>query len=160
MTDYSIWWWKLPTIACARPRFVADSGTRTLIFQLNVTANDVDTNSISLGCVNSLAIRDFDFATDQILDLAGNPASNAIPAMNTSRIRVDTTGPVVAGYSSFAMKGQQISVKLIFEGAVNLTGKPTVPVTVGDVDTELRYVGESGSSMLRFATTKPQSAEF
>ena len=55
-------------------------------------------------------IGDFDFTrpivTPQVLDLAGNAASNVIPPVNTSRIRVDATGPVVTGYSAFATKGR------------------------------------------------------
>ena len=56
-------------------RYVSGSGTRSLTFRMDVTANDVDTDGISLGRVNSSAVRDFDFSKNQILDLAGNPAN-------------------------------------------------------------------------------------
>jgi hypothetical protein len=70
-------------------QYVSGSGTRSLTFRMNVKANDVDTDGISLGRVNSAAVRDFDFAANQIQDRAGNPASDVIPAVNTRRIRVD-----------------------------------------------------------------------
>ena len=73
-------------------QYVSGSGSRSLTFRMTVTANDVDSDGISLGRVNSAAVRDFDFAANHILDRAGNPASNAIPAVNTSRIRVDAPG--------------------------------------------------------------------
>jgi hypothetical protein len=66
-------------------QYVSGSGTRSLTFRMNVTANDVDTDGISLGRVNDSAVRDFDFAANQIQDRSGNTASDAIPAVNTSR---------------------------------------------------------------------------
>ena len=72
--------------------YVSGSGTKSLTFRMTVKANDVDTDGISVGRVNSAAIRDFDFnktnAAPSILDRAGNPASNVIPPLDTSRIRV------------------------------------------------------------------------
>ena len=67
-------------------QYVSGSGTPSLTFRMAVRANDVDADGISLGRVNTSAVRDFDFAENQILDRAGNPASNVIPAVNTSRI--------------------------------------------------------------------------
>ena len=137
-------------------RYVSGSGTRSLTFRMDVTANDVDTDGISLGRVNSSAVRDFDFSKNQILDLAGNPANKAIPFINTSRIRVDGTGPVVSGYSSFATKDQKATLQVNFDGPVFVTGKPTVPVTIEGVDRELVYAGGSGTSKLTFAATMPR----
>jgi hypothetical protein len=91
-------------------RYVSGSGTRSLTFRMTVAANDVDTDGISLGRVNSAAVRDFDFAANQILDRAGNPASDVIPTVNSSRIRVDATGPVVTSSGDFSTKGQQVSL--------------------------------------------------
>ena len=137
-------------------RYVSGSGTRSLTFRMDVTANDVDTDGISLGRVNSSAVRDFDFSKNQILDLAGNPANKAIPFINTSRIRVDGTGPVVSGYSNFATKDQKATLQVNFDGPVFVTGKPTVPVTIEGVDRELVYAGGSGTSKLTFAATMPR----
>lgn len=145
--------------AMRNAQYVSGSGSRSLTFRMNVTANDLDTDGISLGRVNSSAVRDFNFAANSILDLAGNPASSAIPAVNSSRIRVDATGPVVAGYSSFATRGQQVSLQVTFDGPVSVTGKPTVPVTIGGVDTKLQYTGGSGSSKLTFAVTMPKGSD-
>lgn len=145
--------------AMRKAQYVSGSGSRSLTFRMNVTANDVDTDGISLGRVNSLAVRDFNFAANSIEDLAGNPASSAIPAVNTSRIRIDATGPVVAGYSSFATRGQQVLLQVTFDGPVSVTGKPTVPVTIGGVDTELQYTGGSGRSKLTFALTMPKGTD-
>ena len=64
----------------------------------------------------SAAIRDFDFnkanLAPRILDRAGNPASNVIPALDTSRIRIDAIGPVVTSYGDFVTRGQQVSVQV------------------------------------------------
>jgi|GEM_PF-2722254 hypothetical protein len=139
-------------------QYVAGSGTRSLTFRMNVTANDVDTDGISLGRVNDAAVRDFDFAANQIQDRAGNPASDVIPAVNTSRIRVDATGPVVAGYGNFVTQGRQVSLKVTFDGPVTVTGRPTVPVTIGGVPRQLAYVAGSKTSTLTFAVTVPRGA--
>jgi hypothetical protein len=123
---------------------------------MSVAANDVDTDGISLGRVNVSAVRDFDFAANQIQDRAGNAASDVIPAVNTRRIRVDATGPVVAGYSAFATKGRQVSLKVSFDGPVTVTGRPMVPVTIGGDPRQLVYASGSGTSTLTFAVTVPR----
>ena len=68
--------------AMREAQYVSGSGTKSLTFRLTVKANDVDTDGISVGRVNSAAIRDFDFnqanLAPRVLDRAGNPASNAI----------------------------------------------------------------------------------
>jgi hypothetical protein len=125
-----------------------------------VTANDVDTDGISLGRVNDSAVRDFDFAANGIQDRAGNAASDMIPAVNTSRIRVDATGPVVTGYGSFVTQGRNVSLKVTFDGPVTVTGKPMVPVTIGDkpnnLPYNLSYVAGSKTSTLTFAVQVPK----
>ena len=136
--------------------YVAGSGTKSLTFRMTVTANDVDTDGISLGRVNETSIRDFDFATDRIKDRAGNSAIDAIPAVNTSRIRIDATGPVVAGVGGFVTQGRNVSLKVTFDGPVTVTGRPTVPVTIGGVERELAYVAGSKTSTLTFAVKVPR----
>jgi len=142
-------------------QYVSGSGTSSLTFRMTVTSNDVDTDGISLGRVNTSAIRDFDFAENQVLDRAGNAASNVIPAVNTSRIRVDATGPVVSGFGGFVtrqtVKGQQVSLRVTFDGPVFVSGKPRVPVTLGGEPRELVYAAGSGTSTLTFAVTLPKT---
>jgi hypothetical protein len=142
--------------AMREARYVAGTGTRSLTFRMNVTANDVDTDGISLGRVNDSAIRDFDFAAGQIRDRAGNAASDTIPAVNTSRIRVDATGPVVTGYGGFVTQGRRVSLQVTFDGPVTVTGRPKVPVTIGGVPRELVYTAGSKTSTLTFAVTVPR----
>lgn len=148
--------------AMREARYVSGSGTKSLTFRMTVKANDVDTDGISVGRVNSAAIRDFDFnkanAAPRILDRAGNPASNVIPAINTSRIRVDATGPVVASFGAFVTRGQQISLKVTFDGPVVVKGKPTVPVTIGGEKQSLTYTSGSGTPTLTFAVTMRKGA--
>ncbi len=132
-------------------QYVSGSGTRSLTFRMNVTANDVDTDGISLGRVNDSAVRDFDFAANQIQDRSGNPASDVIPAVNTSRIRVDATGPVVTGYGNFVTQGRRVSLQVTFDGPVTVTGRPMVPVTIGGKPYNLSYVAGSKTSTLTFA---------
>jgi hypothetical protein len=138
-------------------QYVSGSGTRSLTFRMNVTANDVDTDGISLGRVNDSAVRDFDFAANQIQDRSGNTASDAIPAVNTRGIRVDATGPVVAASSGLVVQNGRMSLQVTFDTPVFVTGRPTVPVSIGNLETELRYVGGSGTSKLSFAADMPQS---
>ena len=147
--------------AMREARYMSGSGTKTLAFRMTVTANDVDTDGIRLGRVNTSAIRDFDFnpanASPRLVDLANNPARNAIPAgVNTSRIRVDATSPAVVGVSDFVTQGRKVSLQVTFDGPVTVTGRPTVPVTIGGVDRELAYVAGSKSSRLTFAVTLPR----
>jgi hypothetical protein len=142
--------------AMRQAQYVSGNGTRSLTFRMSVAANDVDTDGISLGRVNVSAVRDFDFAANQIQDRAGNAASDVIPAVNTRRIRVDATGPVVAGYSAFATKGRQVSLKVSFDGPVTVTGRPMVPVTIGGDPRQLVYASGSGTSTLTFAVTVPR----
>ncbi len=148
--------------AMREAQYVSGSGTKSLTFRMTVKANDVDTDGISVGRVNSAAIRDFDFnkanAAPSILDTAGNPASNVIPPLDTSRIRVDATGPVVASYGAFVTRGQQVSLKVTFDGAVVVKGKPTVPVVIGGQNQSLTYASGSGTPTLTFAVTIPQGA--
>ena len=148
--------------AMREAKYVAGSGTKSLTFRMTVKANDVDTDGIRVGRVNSAAIRDFDFnranAAPRILDRAGNPASNVIPAINTSRIRVDATGPVVASSGAFVTRGQQVSLKVTFDGPVVVKGKPTVPVTIGGEKQSLTYASGSGTATLTFAVTMRKGA--
>ena len=145
--------------AMREARYVFGSGTPSLTFRMEVKANDVDTDGISLGRVSATsAVRDFDFATSEIRDAVGNSASSTIPTVNTSRVRVQATGPIVTGSRGFVTRGQQVSLRVNFADAVQVTGVPTVPVTIGGVDRELRYVSGSGTSMLTFAVNVPRGA--
>jgi hypothetical protein len=75
--------------------YVAGSGTKSLTFRMTVTANDVDTDGISLGRVNETSVRDFDFAADQIKDRAGNSASVAISRSGAPGRRSGLTGKAI-----------------------------------------------------------------
>ena len=152
--------------AMREAQYVSGSGTQSLTFQLTVSANDVDSDGISVGRVNAAAIRDFDFnkpsAPPRIVDRAGNPASNVIPPLNAGGIRVDATGPVVASYGGFATSDmfgrRQVSLQVTFDGPVFVTGKPTVPVTIGGQNRSLAYASGSGTKTLTFAVTLPKGA--
>jgi len=149
-------------IAMRDARYVAGSGTKSLTFRMTVAANDVDTDGISVGRANAAAIRDFDFnrpgLAPRIIDRAGNPASNAIPALNASGIRVDATGPVVASYGGFVIAGRRVSLRVTFDEPAFVKGKPTVPVTIGGQDRSLAYASGSGTKTVTFAVTLPKGA--
>ena len=148
--------------AMREAQYVSGSGTKSLTFRLTVKANDVDTDGISVGRVNSAAIRDFDFnqanLAPRVLDRAGNPASNAIPAIDTSRIRIDAIGPVVASFGAFVTRGRQVSLQVTFDGPVIVKGKPTVPVIIGGQNQSLAYTAGSGTKTLTFAVTMRKGA--
>lgn len=137
--------------AMRKARYVSGSGTQSLTFEMNVTANDRDTDGISLGRVNSAGIRDFDFAANSILNSEGKSALNTIPAVNTQQICVDATGPVVTAWSGPVVTNGQMSLEVTFDGPVTVIGEPKVPVSIGNDATELRYVGGGGTATLRFA---------
>ncbi|NBX29354.1 hypothetical protein EBR04_02700, partial [bacterium] len=60
-------------------------------------------------------------------------------------------GPVVAGVGGFVTQGRNVSLKVTFDGPVTVTGRPTVPVTIGGVERELAFVAGSKTSTLTFA---------
>ena len=75
---------------------------------------------------------------------------------------MDATGPVVTGYGGFVTmptaKGQQVSMKVTFDGPVTVKGKPTIPVTIGGWgNTSLVYAAGSGTRTLTFAITLPKT---
>lgn len=144
--------------ALRNAQYFSGSGTSSLAFRLTVTSNDVDSDGISLGRVNSQVVRDFDFAKGQLVDLAGNTASNKIPTVNTSRVRVDATGPIVTSYGNFISNGRQISLRVTFDGPVRVTGKPTIPVTIGGQNQVLAYAYGSGGTNLTFNVTLPKGS--
>lgn len=90
--------------------------------------------------------------------LVGKQAvSDAIPAMNTTRIRVDVSGPIVAGYGDFVTLGRRVSLRVTFDGPVRVTGRPWVPVTIGGVPGQLVCTAGSGTARLTFSATVPKT---
>lgn len=90
--------------------------------------------------------------------MVGNQAaSDAIPAVNTTRIRVDVSGPIVAGYGDFVTRGRRVSLRVTFDGPVRVTGRPWVPVTIGGVPGQLVYTAGSGTARLTFSATVPKT---
>jgi len=136
--------------AMRKARYVSGSGTQSLTFSMNVTANDRDTDGISLGRVNSAGVRGFDFTANSILNSESKSALNTIPAVNTQQICVDATGPVVTAWSGPVVTNGQMSLEVTFDGPVTVIGEPKVPVSIGNDAAELRYVGGGGTATLRF----------
>ena len=140
--------------------YVSGSGTGSLLFSLNVPAEELDPNGIDLGVVsNQTGIRVFDFG--ERIVARNNPAlaaDNTIPTVNTSRVAVDSMGPQIAGRSDLGVDGSNVTLTVTFDRPVIVTGTPTVPVLVDGVNTELSYVRGSRTDTLTFRLTNPSGA--
>lgn len=132
--------------------YVSGSGTQSLLFSMAVPANLRDLDGIELGMVSPQnGVRVFDFG-GFVVEKADHAvaADNAIPAVNTSRIRVDAIGPQITGRSELTASGYGVSLTVAFDGPVCVTGTPTVPVTVNGVDRLLTYAGGARTGTLTF----------
>jgi hypothetical protein len=91
-------------------------------------------------------------------DVAGNPGT---AGSNAGAITVDTTAPTLgsvaissnAGPDNAYMGNDVVSVTATFDGAVNVTGAPTLTLNVGGVSRAATYTGGSGSTTLTFSYT-------
>jgi len=70
-------------IARRQAEYVSGSGSRSIVFRMRVTDNDIDTDGVRLGTPDSNTGEfDFDFG-DAVSDSDGNLASESIPRVRT-----------------------------------------------------------------------------
>jgi len=140
-------------------KYVSGSGTGSLLFSLDTPAGELAPTGISLGTVSTqTALRVFDFGTRIVAKSNQAVASNAIPTVNTSRITVDSMGPQITGRSDIQISGSNVTLTVTFDRPVNVTGTPTVPVTVNGSDTELNYVSGNRTNTLTFRLSNPSGS--
>ncbi len=148
-------------------KYVSGSGTGSLLFSLNTPAEELDPSGIDLGTVSTqTGVRVFEFVNP--LDPLKNPrivskrtglaASNAIPTVNTSNVKVDSMGPQITGRSDLQVSGSKVTLTVTFDRPVTVTGTPTVPVVVNGVDTVLNYAGGNRTDALTFSLNNPSGA--
>ncbi len=141
--------------------YMSGSGTDELVFTYGVDSADRD----SAGGINAsnLTLDSGEFITD----LAHNDADLALDGVVTNTHRVDgsqmsdrpfvvnaglriTSNPAKLGtYRG----GEDIEVEVTFSEAVRVTGRPSVPITIGTATANAKYTSGSGSTKLVFRYT-------
>lgn len=145
--------------------YVSGSGSRSIVFRMLVTDNDIDTDGVRLGRKDATTgFYDFDFG-GSVRSLSGKAASDAIPRVRTGHLRVDGTGPQIVDIGDFVTHGNRLTVLARFDRPVAVRGignaastgaaaLPTIKATVDGQEVELRYVpcngGNSPSRLARF----------
>ncbi|MBI1321826.1 hypothetical protein GC170_01370 [bacterium] len=140
--------------------YVSGSGTRSIVFRMLVTDNDIDTDGIRLGRKDdTTGFYDFDFG-GSVRSLGGQAASDAIPRVRTGHLKVDGTGPQIVEIGDFVTHGNRLSVVAQFDrpvavrnsGDAQAAALPTIKATVDGQEVELRYVrGSNGNRPSRLA---------
>ncbi|MDE0350320.1 MAG: hypothetical protein OXM56_11520, partial [Gammaproteobacteria bacterium] len=135
--------------------FTTGSGTRALRFRYTVQAGDLDEDGISIA---SGALREGEITSGpggvvavyfQALPAQPRHKVNGIVAPRVTAIRFvsqpasgDTYGP-----------GEQISLAVVFDADVHVTGNPVLAVSVGPNTRSAEYVAGSGTDTLTFRYT-------
>ncbi|PJZ26626.1 hypothetical protein CH352_04660 [Leptospira hartskeerlii] len=132
----------------------------TLSFPFTVSSPD-DTSALDYVDSSSFHLS----AGGSILDKAGNAAvlSLAIPGVSGSvsaskTITIDTVSPTVTNVTATTANGTYgigaiISIQVVFDEPVNVSGTPSLLLETGSADNSATYVSGSGSSTLVFQYT-------
>ena len=126
--------------------YVSGSGTNALLFRYTVTAGELDNNGITVGAL-----------TGTIADAATNAANLSLGTLNTSGILVDAVAPVVNSVAVPAndtyITSETLSFTVNFSEAVNITGTPSLGITIGSTNVSATYFSGNGTSALIFNYT-------
>ncbi len=127
--------------------YVSGSGTTTLLFRYTPSAGDVDTNGIGVAAA-------IDLNSGTLKDIAGNNATLTFAAPNTAAVLVDGNSPYVTAVTPPANGNYGMNDNLDFtftySEAVNVTGIPTLNVTIGSTVRAAAYYSGSGSTQLTY----------
>ncbi|MCX7748346.1 MAG: stalk domain-containing protein [Clostridia bacterium] len=136
--------------------YSSGSGTDTLLFNYTVETGD-STGDLNYTATDALALNG-----GSIKDAAGNIANIALPAVagagslgTNKSIIIDGVVPMVSnvtsddGNATYKL-GNTISVKIVFNDSVNVTGTPQLAINTGRT---LNYTGGSGTNTLLFSYT-------
>ena len=127
--------------------YLSGSGSTTLLFNYVVQAADLDTNGIGV----TTAI-DADGGT--LRDAAGNDATLTFAAINTTNVDANGGVPYVTSVTppangSYGV-GDNLDFVFTYSEPVNVTGIPTVTLTIGATGRLASYYSGSGSTQLTF----------
>jgi len=125
-------------------------GTSTLTFKYTTQSGDDDGNGIEL-------VTPLQLAGGTIKSVATVDFSLNFTSPNTSNIRVDTTAPTIASITAPAADtygtGEALNFTVNFSEAVDVTGVPSLELTIGSTTRLATYQSGSGSTALLFRYT-------
>lgn len=136
--------------------YVSGSTTASLLFSYTVVSDDFDSDGVAISA-NTLQLNG-----GTINDATGNVASLAHSAIAASAgHRVDAILPTVSSLSitstatagSTYIPGQTISVTIVWNETVTVTGTPRLTMVVGSTDKFLTYASGSTTTSLVFSYT-------
>ena len=148
-------------------RYVSGSGGSTLLFRYEVAAGDRDAavlgydgvHALRAGPGGSIAENATGLHANALLPPPGSPGSLG----GSARVAVDTP-PAVASVSSPDLPGtygigETIRIRMHFDEAVTVTGRPLLGLDTGGTDRDAGYASGSGGRTLLFTYTVGEGDE-
>ncbi len=127
--------------------YASGSGTTILKFRYVLQSGDSDAEGIATGTSVTLN-------GGTIKDVAGNAAVLTFSAPATTGVLVDAVAPAISGVTSpdagTYEAGDTLWFKVAFDENVDVTGTPSIVLTIGSSSKQAVYVSGSGSDTLRF----------
>jgi phage tail sheath protein FI len=135
--------------------FTGTSGSGTYTVQSTDTSSDLDYKATSSLALTVGTLRD-GAANDATLTLAAPGASGSLA--NTSALVIDTTAATVTSVTSSTTNGsykagQAVSIQVVFNEVMTVTGTPQIELETGDTDRQATYASGDGSNTLTFTYT-------
>lgn len=123
------------------------NGTSSLTFTATVPRGVRDTDGVRV--IGSIDLP----ANATIRDVAGNDAGLAVPTTSRtfSAAKVDAIGPRVTACALQTVRSTLVSLQMTFDKPVIVTGRPSIPFTLGTLTRQLVYGGGSGRNVLTFS---------
>lgn len=127
--------------------YVSGSGSDSILTQYIIPVGDSDKDGIHL---NSPIV----WLNGAIRDMAGNSALLSISIPDSKNIRVDGIAPVISTVSVPAAgvynSGNLLDFLVNFSEKMFVTGKPSLPLIIGNTTKQAGYMSGSGSTSLLF----------
>ncbi|WP_167859624.1 S-layer homology domain-containing protein [Paenibacillus cymbidii] len=132
--------------------YLSGDGTAALVFRYTVQAGDTDTDGVALGSGIVLA------AGETIQDSAGNKAELTLNNVaSTANVKVDTQAPKVLSVdvpdAGAYNEGKTLSFTVHFDENVQVTGTPTLGLTIGTMPRTAAYASGNGTAALTLTYT-------
>ncbi|MSP18651.1 MAG: hypothetical protein EXR74_03670, partial [Bdellovibrionales bacterium] len=142
----------------ATASYASGSGTDTLSFTYTISHGEYSSD-LDYVATSSLALNG-----GTIKDAATNNSTNTLPApgaansLSANKALVIYTGARITNVTSSHANGvysdgQTISIQVIFENSVDVTGIPTLTLETGTVDSVVNYSSGTGTNTLSFNYT-------
>ncbi len=131
------------------PTTPADLATTDIVFSYTVQSGDEDTNGITLTSpieLNGGTIQD---ASLNDAELAFTPQSNSVLVDGVAPVADSITPPADGSYFT----DENLDFVVLFDGNVNVTGTPELPLTIGSTTRNASYVSGNGTNTLTFRYT-------